>query len=85
MAKIVNNIVMSTQPFDESAFHEEFKKPFIEFLFNKARETVETFGEDRPWIIDALKDEKILLVDFEPFVRRVAAAFQNKVTEAYFP
>ena len=77
MSKIEDKIVISTQQTAVGERREE--KQFLDFIFDEAREAVAKFVEDRTWLIDAVRDERILIKDLEPHTRRIAAEFQDRV------
>ena len=57
----------------------ETKKPFVDVVFDLAREAVVNHGDNRVWLIDAINNKKSFVKDIEPQSRKIAAAFQQKV------
>ena len=84
MSKIIDNVLVSSLDWDWDQVKDRLDKPFVEALFDEAREALLNYGEDRPWLIDAASNERSFIRDIEPQTRKLAAVFRHKVRNVCF-
>ena len=67
MVTIVDNVLTSTQNWTEVMLN--FDLPFVDLIFDQCRQSVEEFGDDRRWLVDARNGEASLVKDVEVIIK----------------